>query len=209
MVKTGKTDCLTLDLTPESFFYELVRGAIDHQKVKIQPETEFYVVKLLNRFIFSESLYSKTSTGSLEEQPLVFLYKEALEAEAQNSQKSLFQNVGDISLFKAGFFQESLSRSLVDLNYYIGLGGSAYRNASERSEEKHFRNLFAELSDQFGMVVNVLSEVSEQTTITKTEQDLLRLYEMWSRTGSERAARALTRTGIKLERDSNPNKKDS
>lgn len=200
--KPVKTPSLTLDTNPESFFFELVREAIDRQKVRVQPETEFYVVKLLNRFIFSESLYSKNSNGALEDQPLAFLYKEALEAEVPTSQKTLFQNVGDISLFKAGFFQESLKRSLVDLDYYIGLGGSAYRNAAQRSEEKHFRNLFSELADQFGIVVDVLSEVSEQTTVTKTEQDLLRLYEMWSRTGSERAARALQRTGIKLQKES-------
>ena len=165
------------------------------------------MVKLLNRFIFSESLYSKNTEGKLDDQPLAFLYKEALEAEVATEQKTLFQNVGDISLFKAGFFQESLSRSLVDLDYYIGLGGSAYRNAAQRSEEKHFRNLFGELADRFGTVVDVLSEVSEQTTITHTEQDLLRLYDMWSRTGSERAARALTRTGIKLQKE--PKKHDS
>ena len=200
--KPLKQSGLTLDTTPESFFFELVREAIDRQKVKVQPETEFYVVKLLNRFIFSESLYSKNTEGGLDDQPLAFLYKEALEAEVPTAQKSLFQNVGDISLFKAGFFQESLTRSLVDLDYYIGLGGSAYRNAAQRSEEKHFRNLFGELADRFGTVVDVLSEVSEQTTITHTEQDLLRLYDMWSRTGSERAARALTRTGIKLQKES-------
>ncbi len=205
--KPLKQSGLTLDTTPESFFFELVREAIDRQKVKVQPETEFYVVKLLNRFIFSESLYSKNDHGGLDDQPLAFLYKEAIEAGEPASQKSLFQNVGDISLFKAGFFQESLSRSLVDLDYYIGLGGSAYRNAAQRSEEKHFRNLFGELADQFGTVVDVLSEVSEQTTVTKTEQDLLRLYDMWSRTGSERAARALTRTGIKLQKE--PKKHDS
>ena len=205
--KPLKQSGLTLDTTPESFFFELVREAIDHQKVKVQPETEFYVVKLLNRFIFSESLYTKNTDGGMDDQPLAFLYKEAIEAEVMTAQKSLFQNVGDISLFKAGFFQESLSRSLVDLDYYIGLGGSAYRNAAQRSEDKHFRNLFGELADQFGTVVDVLSEVSEQTTVTKTEQDLLRLYEMWSRTGSERAARALTRTGIKLQKE--PKKHDS
>ena len=207
---TLKTSALQLVTSPESFFFELVREAIDHQKLKLQPETEFYVVKLLNRFIFSESLYSKNSEGTLEDQPLAILYKEAIEAEEQSSQKSLFQNVGDISLFKAGFFQESLTRSHVDLSYYIGIGGSAYQNAAQRSDGKHFRSLFSELSDQFSQVVNVLSEVSEQTTVTKTEQDLLRLYEMWSRTGSERAARALTRTGIKLDQSArDPNKKDS
>ena len=197
-VKTGNHASLSLDTTPESFFFELVRTAVQHQKVKLQPETEFYLVKLLNRFIFSESLYSKKSDGSLEEQPLVFLYKEALEAPAQPEQKSLFQNVGDISLYRAGYFQESLAKGCVDLDYYIGLGGSAYQNAAERSEDRHFRGMFSELSTKFESFVEVLCEVSEKTTVTKTEQDLFRLYEMWNRTGSERAARALKKAGIKV-----------
>ncbi len=198
-VKTVGKSALALDATPESFFFELVRKAVDHQKIRVQPETEFYLVKLLNRFIFSESLYSKNSDGSLEDQPLVFLYKEALEADSQpHAQKSLFQNVGDISLYKAGFFQESLNHARVDLDYYIGLGGSAYMNAAQRSEEKHFRNMFSELADKFSSFVDVLDEVSEETTAPKTEQDLFRLYEMWERTGSERAARMLKKAGIKV-----------
>ena len=167
----------------------------------MQPETEFYLVRLLNRFIVSESLYAKNSEGELEEQPLVLMYKDALEAEANPSQKALFQNVGDISLYKAGFFQESLHKSKVDLDYYIGMGGLAYQNAAERSGEKHFRSLFLELSDKFEDFVDVLFDVSEQTTTTKTEQDLLRLYDMWSRTGSARAARALQKAGIKISKE--------
>ena len=199
-VKTAKSG-LALDASPESFFFELVHTAVQRQNVKLQPETEFYLVKLLNRFIFSESLYSKNSDGSLEDQPLVFLYKEALEADSAQpqAQKSLFQNVGDISLYKAGFFQESLNKAKVDLDYYIGLGGSAYQNAANRSEEKHSRHLFLELSDKFGRFVNVLSEVSEHTTVPTSEQDVFRLYEMWERTGSERAARALKKVGIKVQ----------
>ena len=192
---------LILETNPESFFFELVRGAVEHQKVMVQPETEFYLVKLLNRFIFSESLYLKNSAGELEEQPLVFLYKEALEASETPTQKALFQNVGDISLYKAGFFQESLNHAHIDLEYYIGMGALAYQNAAERTDGKHFKFLFTELSEKFGSFVDVLLEVSEKTTNTKTEQDLLRLYEMWSRTGSERAARALTRAGIQLKKD--------
>jgi hypothetical protein len=188
------------DANPESFFFELVRGAVQHQNVQVQPETEFYIVKLLNRFIFSESLYSKNSNGSLEDQPLAFLYKEALESESP-TQKSLFQNLGDISLYKAGFFQESLNKARVDLDYYIGIGGTAYQNAAQRSEDKHFKNMFSELSHKFDRFVNVLSEISEQTTVAKTEQDLFRLYEMYERTGSERAARALKKAGIKIKKE--------
>jgi hypothetical protein len=199
--KPDSGSTLTLDLTPESFFFELVRTSADKRKLRMEPETEFYVVRLLNRFIFSESLYSKSSDGSLEDQPLAFLYKEALEAAAQGEQKTLFQNVGDISLFKAGFFQESLSRTRMDVGYYIGLGGAAYKNAADRSEERHFRDLFSDLSKRFGTMVDLLSDVSESTTFARTEQDLVRLYDMWARTGSERAARTLSRTGIRLEKD--------
>ncbi len=188
---------LTLETSPESFFFELVHGAVEHQKIKVQPETEFYLVKLLNRFIFSESLYAKNSAGEFEDQPLALLYKDALESEAAATQKTLFQNVGDISLYKAGFFQESIQSSLVDLDYYIGMGGLAYQHAAQRSEDKHFQNMFTELAKKFPECVDVLFEVSEKTTVTKTEQDLLRLYDMWSRTGSERASRALLRAGIK------------
>ena len=189
---------LTLDTTPESFFFEMVRNAIDRQQVRLQPETEFYVVKLLKRFIFSDALYSRDQNGDLQEQPIAFLYKEALEANATPEQKALFQNVGDISLFRAGFFQERLKRGNLDLNYFIGMGGSAYQNAARRSEERHFKDLFSELADQFGKCVSILNEVSEATTPTRTEQDQLRIYEMWDRTGSERAARTLNRLGIKI-----------
>jgi len=190
-VKLSQKSVLTLDATPEAFFFELVQSAMQHQKIKLLPETEFYLVRLLNRFI----------TSNLQDQPLAILYKEAMESETP-SQKLLFQNLGDITLYKAGFFQESLNRNCVDLDYYIGMGGSAYLNAARRSDDRHFQNLFSELSDKFGRFVDVLFEVSEKTTITKTEQDLFRLYEMYERTGSERAARALKKAGIRIEKES-------
>jgi hypothetical protein len=189
---------LVLDSSPDEFFFGLVQDAIRHQQVRVLPETEFYLVKLLKRFIQSENLFVKNSNGELQDQPLSFLFKEALEAPSPTNQKNLFQNVGDISLYKVGFFQESLSRAAIPVDYYIGMGGTAYYNAAERSEEKHYQSLFQELSQKFESCVDILFEVSEKTTITKTEQDLLRLYEMWSRTGSERAARALLRAGIAL-----------
>ena len=193
-----KNQTLTLDTSPETFFFELVRTAVDHQKIKLQPETEFYLVKLLNRFIFSESLYSKNAQGELEDQPLALMYKDALETEAPSSQKSLFQNVGDISLYKAGFFSESLTKSNLDVNYIASIGGAAYHHAAERSDDKHFRGLFSELSCKFIKMVDLLSEVSEQTSPPANEQDLFRLYDLWTRTGSERAARALKKAGIKV-----------
>lgn len=192
---------LLLDSTPDAFFFELIQGAIKRQRVSVLPETEFYLVKLLNRFIQSDSLFLRTSSGELKDQPLAFLYKEALEAETSFDQKSLFQNVGDISLYKVGFFHESLSKAAVPMDYYIGIGESAYLHAAKRCDEKANQTLFHDLSDKFDRCVSVLFEVSEKTTTTKTQQDLVRLYEMWARTGSERAARILKQAGIVLTKN--------
>ncbi len=192
---------LKIETSTESYFFELVHGAVKNQNFKIQPETEFYIVKLLNRFVFSESLYPKNSEGTLEDLPIVFLYKEALEAENSPERKNLFQNVGDISLYKAGFFQESLSRSKIDVDYYISLGGAAYLNTSKIADEKQLKSLFTELSEKFDRLVRILFEVSVKTTFSgaKNETELLRMYDLWSNTGSERAARVLKKSGIRVK----------
>ncbi len=44
--------------------------------------------------------------------------------------------------------------------------------------------------------VEVLAEISEKTTPAKTGADLLRVYERWVATGSERAEKALREAGI-------------
>ena len=81
------------------------------------------------------------------------------------------------------------------------MGGAAYLNASKITEEKHFQNLFGELSNKFDRFVDVLFEVSEKTALssTKTETDIFRMYELWTNTGSERAARVLKKSGIKVK----------
>lgn len=201
MSKSTNPSSISLD-TPDAFFFELVHEAVKNQKIRVQAETEYYLVRLLNRFIFSESLYSRNQEGQLQEQPLAFLMKEALEAEVAKAQKSLFQNVGDISLYKAGFFQESLSRSMVDLDYYIGIGGSAYLNAAQRCDEKPKQHLFSELAQQFPKLVSVLGEVSEKTTFTSGPEAVMRMFDIYSRTKSERAAKALQKAGIPVKKES-------
>lgn len=100
-----------------------------------------------------------------------------------------------MSLYVAGFFQHSLTRKLVDIDYYIGMGGGAYRQAALRADERRSRGIFQELADRFGKFVDVLADVSDKTTM-KSEKNLLQLYDLWSRTGSERAAKALQEAGI-------------
>lgn len=185
---------LALVTEPAEYFRELVLQALSKQKIKTQPETEFYLVNLLSQFITTETLFSRDGEGHLKDEPLVLKLKEAIETPEPTVQKLLYRQIGDVSLYTAGFFQDSLNRKLVDVDYYINIGGSAYKNVAERAEE--MRKVFAELASRFGTFVDVLAEVSSVTTPKNTEQDILRLYELWMKTKSERAEKALKEAGI-------------
>lgn len=182
-------------LRPQEFFRELVLDALNRLKLRIQPETEFYLVNLLSGFMSTERLFPRDADGHIREEPLVFMVKEALEQSELHHQKLMFRQVGDVSLYVAGYFPDSLNRKLVDVDYYIEVGETAYQQVASRVEEQAQRGLFEELSEKFSGCVEVLAEVSDRTA-QKRETDLIAAYERWERTGSERAAKLLAEAGI-------------
>ena len=104
------------------------------------------------------------------------------------------KEIGDVALFVSGFFSDSLNRKLVDVDYYVSIGGRAY-NVLSRVETDTFSPVFAELGEKFVGFVDVLSEVSERTSCT-SNSDLLRLYEKWLKTGSRRSGQLLVERGV-------------
>lgn len=186
---------LTLVSQAQDYFRELITEAMGKQKISTQPETEVYLVNLLNQFITTDRLFAKGPEGESRDEPLALLVKEALEQPQPKARSAMFRHIGDVSLYKAGFFQDSLNRKLVDVDYYIDMGGTAYKQVAIRAEEDILKSLYQELADKFGALVDVLAEVSDKTT-PRSEKDILRMYELWIRTKSERAAKALQEAGI-------------
>lgn len=186
---------LTLVSQPQDYFRELVTEALGKQKLTTPPEIEFYLVNLLHQFMKTDRLYSRGPQGGVRDEPLAMMIKEALEQTQPHAQSALFRHIGDVSLYVAGFFQDSLNRKLVDVDYYIDMGGTAYRQVAVRADEEMMKLLYGELSEKFGSLVDVLAEVSDRTA-QRTEKNILRLYELWIRTRSERAAKALQEAGI-------------
>ncbi len=180
---------------PDEFFRELVVEAMEKQSCSAKPETEFYLVRLLSRFMSAEHLYRRDESGCLKEEPLALMIQEASQESLPPRQSALFRQVGDVSLYTAGYFQDSLVRKAVDVDYYVEMGRKAYAEVRVRTEENVVREMYEELADRFSQFVEVLAEVSDQTT-PKREVDLLRQYELWVRTRSERAAKALQEAGI-------------
>jgi len=167
------------------YFKELVDRALTHQGLAAQELTSFYVVQLLASFLQTPDNY--------DEGPLSIQLMRALESGGMRQRASLKQ-IGDLSLFIAGFFSESLNRKLVDVDYYASIGGRAY-HALSRVETDTFSPVFAELGSKFVDFVDVLSEVSERTSCA-TNVDLLRLYEKWVKTGSRRSGQLLVERGV-------------
>jgi hypothetical protein len=168
------------------YFKELVEGALVRQHVDASELTAFYVVQLLASF-----LRRADEPDDLE--PLALRLASALEAHGPDQRLALKQ-VGDNSLFLSGFFADSLHRRLVDVDYYVSVGGSAY-GALSRSETDAFSPVFAELARKFTAFVDVLAEVSERSSCT-SNQDLLRLYERWLKTRSRRSGQLLVERGV-------------
>ncbi len=177
------------------FFKDLLSRAIENQRARVQPFTELYLVNLLHEFLLSEALYVQSDDGTWQQKPLAFLLKEALE-EAGPARVRLLRRLGDTSLFVSGFFADSLARrsSLVDVDYYIAMGGRAYDAVARQALE---RSLWEELSEKFRLLVDLLNEVSDRT-LASTNAGLVRLYERWMKTGSERLASLLVRQGVTL-----------
>jgi hypothetical protein len=172
--------------SPVEFFRDLVESALQHQHLSAREGTSFYLVNLLAGFVHGDR-----TTPS--DEPLGVRFVKALQ-EAGARQRAELRRVGDRSLFISGFFADSLSRSLVDVDYYIQLGEHAYGSLA-RQADGSFGDVFDELAGKFPAFVDVLGEVSERTAMA-SNADLLRLYEKWLRTRSRRSGDLLASRGI-------------
>jgi hypothetical protein len=179
------------------YFHDALQGALAHQHVAVEDQTEHYVVNLLTLFARSEQLFEPAADGA-RIKPLVQMLSDALEAPTQAERERGLQRLGDVSLFIAGFFAHSFARKLVDIDYHIAMGGRAYgtlANGLARGRRQVLGRVFAELAAKFLPLVDALNEISDCAR-RYTQADVLRLYELWLKTGSPRARALLRGLGI-------------
>lgn len=180
------------------FFHDSVQKALRNQRVAVDDHTEHYVVNVLTMFARSEELYEKTSEG-VRLKPLAHMLADAVAAPSNQQRDEALRRLGDVSLFIAGFFAQSFARKLVDVDYHIAMGGRAYGTLAENMRYsirgQAFAAVFLELAGKFQRLVDVLNDVAEMA-YQHTDKDILRLYEIWLKTGSPRAFAILQRLGV-------------
>ena len=155
---------LTLHSSVEGYFKELLDEAIHERNLKVSPTTEYYLVGLLGELTkssWSDDALALKLAGASDPAERVGALKE----------------VGDTSLVLSGLFSSSLQRSVVQVDYYIGLGGAAYKELSTRLRASSVSEVYRELAAKFPKFVDVLASVRQQFLIG--ENDAVSLYENW------------------------------
>jgi hypothetical protein len=180
------------------FFRDAFHAASEHQHLDIDEQSEAYVVNLLTMFSRADALYEQTADG-LRIRPLAHMLADALDAPTALARQRALQRLGDVSLFVAGFFARSFARKLVDIDYHIAMGGNAYSSLADTMQRsmsgRTIAGIYAELARNFQRLVDALNEVSEMS-YRHTDADVLRLYEIWLKTGSRRAHGLLQQLGV-------------
>lgn len=182
----------------EEFFRDSIDAALAVNKVVVDRDTSHYVVQLLTLFARADACYEPSQAGN-RHRPLALILADALQTASSEERAFMLQRLGDVSLFTAGFFSEGLQERAVGLDYYCNMGGGAYRmlaaGAGGTLRARALAEVFAELAAKFLDLVDVLNEVRDSAR-GAADQDVMRLYEHWLRTGSRRAGRLLRQAGV-------------
>jgi len=188
-----------LTLSPvnlDDYFREGLNEAARHQRIELDDPTREYLVQLLTSFSGRSALLTD-DLDDLMNEPIGMQVLKAMQAPPTKRFQTLKQ-LGDYSLYMTGFFSDSITRTLNDEKYFIDLGQGAYRGAasslSRGGEENPFRRLLNDLGERFVHFVDLLNDVSERCF--NREQDVMRLYDRFTATGSPRVAARLAQMGV-------------
>jgi hypothetical protein len=179
------------------FFRDALDEALVHQHVSLDAHTAHYVVSLLTLYARTEVSHGDTRPGQ-RWVSLADLLAQAAEASTPLERAAILQRLGDVSLFVAGFFAHGFERRLIDVDYHIAMGGRAYGTlacAPASGPRRALCGVFDELARKFQLVVDAIGEISDTARVWSSK-DILRLYELWLKTGSARARGLLQQLGV-------------
>ncbi|MGF1643295.1 MAG: hypothetical protein ACFCUJ_06585 [Thiotrichales bacterium] len=183
-----------------TYFHESVQDALTHQQVTARDDTTHYLADLLTQYARVEQLFDHTEHG-LRLRALAQIYADAVEAPHERERYLFLRRLGDVALFVSGLFAGTLARKPIDVDYYIAMGRGAYSSLSDlapsASGARTQDSMFGELARDFVRFVDVFAEVSERAPWNRN-LDIMRMWEIWHKTGSPRLERKLRSLGVTL-----------
>jgi hypothetical protein len=189
----------------KDFFAQELHSIANKQGLSISVQASSYLASVLTKFGDAQNLLVRESSqASNAEAPnkssfptlaLMFLESQQIPT---NEQFFKLLHVGDVALFTSGFFGDRILKKSLDMDYYMAMGGMAYERAGHIREtlaNEKALNIYFEISASFKNLVEVFSELSDQSLLTN-DKDVLKLYEKWLENGNHRIARMLGEIGV-------------
>lgn len=187
------------------FFQEVVEDAMKSRRVAATGGTTNYLVAMLADYA-RPTPEALVPFGSDEKpRPLAFVLEEALHTADMAERFERLRALGDGVLYSCGFFLDHFAAKGLDQRYLFGIGTRAYGSASTmlvlpgaEAPDPPPVDIFGELATHFAVFVDVLNDVADSTIAMggHNPKALLKVYERWLKTGSERLAQALTSHGL-------------
>lgn len=195
MSQQGSNSTVVVLDNPREFFGEKVESAFKRLKFNPFPLCREYLVGLLEHYVFSSNLFPHDDeTGKARRETLAELWLRAQNAPTP-VRSELLKKLGDSSLYISGFFGDSLARKVVDIDYYVDMGGVAYAALASAAADEPSGRMYGEFSSRFAAFVDVLTCISQDSCVQSNE-DLLRLYDRYMATGSRIAEEQLAEKGL-------------
>ena len=176
---------LTVASSVDAFFWEMVQATVRERGLQTGEAAEYYLVSLLGDF----------AKGRISDEPLSLRFAEAHQNEDPAVEMEVLKEVGDTSLYVAGFFGESLERKVVKADYYIAIGRSAYGSLARKLRRTVLSEVYEELADTFPIFVELLAGVRARVHLST---DPGKLYQKWQRTGEKALEGKLRSLGLVL-----------
>jgi hypothetical protein len=152
---------IILSTNLKGFFFD---GLTELNKKSLCPVPQsiiYYSSDVLDKFTLSQDFF-ETSEGKIREKILGMKLLEATQL-TREEQKRVYKEVGDMSLMVCGYFSESVSKKIVDTQYYAQLGKMAY---------SHLNNVtptFLDIPSFYGMVATCFESMTTLMTILATK----------------------------------------
>jgi hypothetical protein len=181
------------------FFAESVDDALRERSVETSSAARAYLIGILE----DQAQPARRVDHALD-RPLALLLAEAVAMPKPAERFERLRCLGDAVLYAAGFFRGHFGARGVDEGYVVRMGREAYGRARAvlvaggAANVAQDADVFGELAGSFDAFVRVFEDVADGTQANgaTSSAGVLRLYERWLRTGSDKLATALGAQGI-------------
>lgn len=186
---------MPLILDSNQYFNDIVEEAFQERRFQTYPHIKTYMVDILKHYLLVENLYDQLDTsGRKTRETIAELYLKAGQSGGRDRVEKL-KKLGDRSLYISGFFSDSFQRKIIDVDYYVDMGKMAFESLAQDVEEDTFSKLFKDLSAHFLNLVDVLAVISQKAKMMD-EENVLRMMDLYSKTGSALLGEALAEKGV-------------